>query len=125
MNYSTRTEIRAHREPWIRDTISLHIAQVTIRDGQRSVAIAEPLTLHTLTEEDMTRTQRESLSLTPEEAQQFMDELWRTGIRPTEGAGSVGQLAAIERHLEDMRTLVFKSNTAAQAAARTDARIQK
>ena len=53
----------------------------------------------------------EAFDLTPEEAQQFMDELWRVGVRPTAGAGSVGQLAATERHLEDMRTLVFKSNT--------------
>lgn len=109
MNYlETRTEIRARREPWVRDTISLHIAQVTTRDGQRSVAIAQPLILRTLTEEDMGRTQPETLSITPSDAQQFMDELWRAGIRPTEGAGSVGQLAATERHLEDMRTLVFK-----------------
>ncbi len=109
MNYSTRTEVRAHREPWIRDTISLHIAVITFRDGQRTVAVAEPLVLRTLTEQELSMVQRESFSLTPEEAQQFMDELWRTGIRPTEGAGSVGQLAAVNRHLEDMRTLVFKA----------------
>lgn len=40
--------------------------------------------------------------------QMLMDELWRCGFRPSEGTGSAGSLAATERHLEDMRTLVFK-----------------
>jgi hypothetical protein len=42
-----------------------------------------------------------------DEAQQLIDELWRTGMRPTEGAGSAGQLASTERHLEDMRRITF------------------
>jgi hypothetical protein len=108
---SDRIEIRAHREPWIYDTISLSIAQIRVRDGQRTVSLAQPLTMRTLNEQDMEIVQPEALRITPEDAQQFMDELWRAGIRPTEGAGSVGQLAAVNRHLEDMRTLVFKSNT--------------
>lgn len=40
-------------------------------------------------------------------AQMLMDELWRCGLRPTEGTGSAGSLAATERHLADMRRLVF------------------
>jgi hypothetical protein len=40
-------------------------------------------------------------------AQQLMDELWDCGVRPTNGHGSTGQLAATERHLNDMRDLVF------------------
>ena len=46
--------------------------------------------------------------LTPEEAQQLTDALWEAGARPTNGAGSTGQLAATEYHLEDMRRLVFR-----------------
>lgn len=42
------------------------------------------------------------------EAQVLMDDLWNCGIRPTEGTGSAGSLRATERHLEDMRKLVFK-----------------
>lgn len=41
-------------------------------------------------------------------AQNLMDELWRSGIRPTEGSGSAGSLAATERHLDDMRAIAFK-----------------
>ena len=43
------------------------------------------------------------------QAQQLMDELWTCGLRPTEGSGSAGAMAATQRHLEDMRTLVFKN----------------
>jgi hypothetical protein len=41
-------------------------------------------------------------------AQQLMDELWHCGLRPSEGTGSAGSLAATERHLADMRTVAFK-----------------
>ena len=40
-------------------------------------------------------------------AQQFMDQLWTCGIRPSEGTGSAGQLAATERHLSDMKAIAF------------------
>lgn len=44
-----------------------------------------------------------TLSLTA--AQQLMDALWSCGLRPTEGSGSAGSLAATERHLSDMRNI--------------------
>jgi hypothetical protein len=40
-------------------------------------------------------------------AQALMDDLWTCGLRPSEGSGSAGQLAAVQYHLEDMRRLVF------------------
>lgn len=46
--------------------------------------------------------------LSYEEAQQLMDDLWQCGLRPSEGTGSAGALAATQKHLEDMRKLVFK-----------------
>jgi hypothetical protein len=51
-----------------------------------------------------------TLSLSTEQAQQLMDQLWRCGCRPTEAAGSAGSLAATQKHLEDMRTLVFRAH---------------
>jgi len=107
--FSQRTEIRVHREPWVRDTISIHVAHFTERDGVTKTAVAQPLTMTVLAEDDLGREVAPLLRLRPDEAQQFMDELWRVGIRPTEGSGSVGQLAAVQAHLEDMRTLVFKN----------------
>jgi hypothetical protein len=37
----------------------------------------------------------------------LMDQLWQCGLRPTEGTGSAGSLAATERHLKDMREIAF------------------
>lgn len=42
-------------------------------------------------------------------AQELMDSLWQCGLRPSEGTGSAGSLAATERHLKDMQTIVFKT----------------
>ncbi len=41
-------------------------------------------------------------------AQVLMDDLWNCGLRPSEGSGSAGQLAATQRHLEDCRKLLSK-----------------
>lgn len=48
-----------------------------------------------------------TMTLRPEDAQQLMDQLWSCGLRPTEGSGSAGSLAATERHLKDMQRLTF------------------
>lgn len=108
---SSRIEIRAHRKPWIRDVIAIHVGRITEQNGTCSTEIGEPIVLKTISEEDQCREMPAAMIVTPEEAQQFIDELWRVGIRPTEGAGSVGQLAAVKAHLEDMRTLVFKTES--------------
>ena len=50
-----------------------------------------------------------ALVLQSREGQQLIDALWSCGLRPTEGAGSAGSLAATERHLADMRTIAFAS----------------
>lgn len=42
-----------------------------------------------------------------DEAQELMDTLWACGLRPTQGKQSEGQVAAIERHLADMRAIAF------------------
>ena len=40
------------------------------------------------------------------ELQALMDELWRVGIRPSNGEGNVGQIGATRHHLKDMRKIV-------------------
>lgn len=48
------------------------------------------------------------LKLSQDDAQALMDELWQAGVRPANGVGSVGQLAATETHLKDMRAIAFE-----------------
>ncbi len=48
-----------------------------------------------------------TFKLSYEDAQQLMDDLWQCGLRPSEGTGSAGALAATQEHLDDMRKLVF------------------
>jgi hypothetical protein len=40
-------------------------------------------------------------------AQVLMNDLWRAGLRPTEGSESVGSLLATQKHLADMREIAF------------------
>jgi hypothetical protein len=47
------------------------------------------------------------LTLGMDLAQSLMDELWNCGLRPSEGTGSAGAMAAVQAHLADMRALVF------------------
>lgn len=47
------------------------------------------------------------MTLSPEDGQEIMDCLWRCGLRPIEGSGSAGSLAATERHLSDMKTIAW------------------
>ena len=48
-----------------------------------------------------------AFKLNEKEAQELCDSLWEAGIRPSNGAGSVGQLAATQAHLADMKKLAF------------------
>ena len=48
-----------------------------------------------------------TFKLHSKEAQELMDMLWSSGLRPTQGKNSVGQLEATERHLADMRSIAF------------------
>lgn len=86
---------------WHTDRINM----VMVLRGGRRLAVAEPLTMRTLEEGEIEP--RPTLSLRKAEAQQLIDELWRVGLRPSEGSGSAGSLAATERHLKDMQTITM------------------
>jgi len=101
-------KIRADKGPYFRKRISLLICEEDTR-GQVTAIVKGPLTLHSVTPSEMCceTSDNDILSLEPEAAEQLMDELWACGIRPSNGEGSTGQLAAVNRHLEDMKKLVF------------------
>lgn len=91
-------EIRVYNNPWS-DSISF-----LLKDG---AAVATEIIFET---------PRPGIQLKPnfelsnDAAQRLMDGLWNCGLRPSEGSGSAGMLAATERHLEDFRKLVFKGD---------------
>ena len=80
--------------------------QLIIMDGD---ATAEPIVMK---KRDPGIMLEPSLSIGQEAAQTLMDDLWHCGLRPTEGAGSAGALAATQNHLKDMQRLVFEPRKA-------------
>jgi len=106
--FGHKLEIFCQHEPFSRG-IKFWFKHTDWTPDHMTVSVALPLTLKRLTKEDEGMEMPHSMQLQEGEAQQFMDELWRIGLRPREGSGSAGSLAATERHLADMRALVFKT----------------
>lgn len=77
-------------------------AVVYREDGERFVA--SPVTLDKIGDGAIVHP---TLRISPDAAQALMDSLWQCGLRPTEGSGSAGSLAATERHLADMRGIAI------------------
>lgn len=97
-------KIHAMRDdPWGR-VIAIRYGQETEGVGLR---VAQPVTM---AEVEPGSFVEPFLRLAPHEAQALMDSLWDCGLRPSEGSGSAGALAATQRHLEDMRRLVFQDH---------------
>lgn len=92
-------EFMARREDWS-NGVSLYIRQQTVGVGTQTVVCS-------LIDCKKDEYIAPMLRLSIQEAQQLMDELWQCGLRPTEGAGSAGSLAATERHLTDMRVIAL------------------
>ena len=93
-------ELMARREDWS-DGISIYMRQRTVGVSD---AVALPVTMK---QRDPGLLVEPMLRLGIQGAQQLMDELWQCGLRPTEGTGSAGSLAATERHLGDMQKIAL------------------
>lgn len=96
--YHYQYHVRRHE--WS-DSIALNIAKVI--EG-RHYHMTAPV--FQTVEPDEAMPGDSTLSLTREDAQLLMDDLYRIGIRPSE-VGSVGQISAMQNHLNDMRQLIF------------------
>jgi hypothetical protein len=48
-----------------------------------------------------------TFTLDPGACQALMDSLFASGFRPSQATGSAGQREALEKHLDDMRTIAF------------------
>lgn len=93
-------EVKCRRQAW-NDCIEV---AVFVKD-ERTVRVAEPLTLKELKPGEAISAP--TFSMDNDVAQGLMDELWRCGLRPSEGSGSAGSLAATERHLKDMQAIAL------------------
>lgn len=69
------------------------------------VVIAEPITMSRMPPGTLTHPM---FTMENQAAQSLMDQLWSCGLRPSEGTGSAGSLAATQHHLADMRKIVAK-----------------
>ena len=92
-------EIRAMTAPWYGGI------QLLVKTER---AVGVNVVMRDVSEAERQRDFRPTLWIGMNEAQVLMDDLWNAGLRPTEGTGSAGSLRATERHLEDMRKIVFK-----------------
>lgn len=74
--------------------------------GDKPPSVAQPLTFVPY-DMDAIEPVPPTLTMPMDDAQGLIDELWRCGLRPTEGTGSAGSLAATERHLKDMQAVAM------------------
>ena len=92
-------EVRANQCPWqFKNHIELRIVDYETQ------YVAEPIVMRKVDVGEMIPV---AMHMEPRTAQALMDQLWDCGLRPTEGTGSAGALAATERHLRDMQRLAF------------------
>ena len=87
------------------DPDSIKFYGYQVKSGKRFV-VNKPLELET-TEEPCAM--QPFLIIEKNEAQLLMNDLWDCGLRPSEGSGSACALAAIQKHLKDMKTIAFQA----------------
>ena len=92
-------EVGADRDTWNR-TIRLWIHRLTKDDRRELIA-------HTSILIPDGESAPPTVELAENEAQRLIDALWHCGLRPSEGSGSAGMMAAVQKHLEDMREIAF------------------
>jgi len=81
---------------------------VFARDKRGStLAFPQQIVWEAIAQEDNYVAPEPLFKLDHEEVQSLMDALWDCGIRPSEGMGSAGQLAAVQNHLKDMQKIAF------------------
>lgn len=97
-----KLRIRAVNAPWyagIEILISEHPNQ------HRPYAVATEMVFRQVTPGEFIKP---TCVLDMQDAQQLIDELWQCGLRPSQAQASAGALSATQKHLDDMRALVFK-----------------
>jgi hypothetical protein len=98
----TQIQVRAFRSGNRHNTVSIF---VDCEDGS-TVFSAKPIEFE---QRELYEANSEPyLEIPKHAAQKLIDDLWDCGLRPSEGSGSAGQLAAVQNHLADLRKLLSK-----------------
>ncbi len=97
-------EVRALRHYNRFDGIAIFVDEVR---GDKFF-VAAPLTMEERQPYESDYGPGPTVQLNKHAAQKLMDDLWDCGLRPSEGSGSAGQLAAVQNHLADLRKLLSK-----------------
>ena len=98
-------EIRAATPPWTDGVDILIMERLFLRQPGEARRVVTALTVSDKQQGDFLEP---TLRLDHDMAQQLLDNLWACGLRPTDAKSNPGALSATERHLEDMRRLVFE-----------------
>lgn len=111
MNNEVKIEIRAYRSlEFLRNPIALYISTTDYYPEGMPIGRTPPPRAVTFRDPEPIGSCCQwpcAARLSLAEAQLLMDSLWEAGIRPAAGSGSTGQIAAVQAHLEDMRSLAF------------------
>ena len=98
-------EFRAERRVWS-DSLEIYARQTI--GGQVYAVIADGLKA-VATKNDLAWPVFIALPLIDNAGQSLFDALWSAGFRPNSGESSVAHVNAMQAHLQDLRTLVFKN----------------
>lgn len=99
-------KLRAWMEPYCGGA-HRYIALLVESRGPAGFSIGQPIVLRKMKPEEDGYGPAPTLRISSGSAQQLMDDLWNCGLRPSEGSGSAGQLASVQKHLDDMRRISF------------------
>ncbi len=97
-------KIRAQKAPWY-DGVEILVIHKDTSDSQGRLSVVIDVTFGEVEDPGMEIEPTFHLDYT--NAQLLIDDLWYCGFRPSEGTGSAGALKATEKHLDDMRKIVF------------------
>jgi len=101
--------IRVHRDPcW--DGYPMYWLE---RSNGKTELLQDDLTKREL--EDYEMYQRATAILSHDAVVELMNSLWAAGIRPDDSNTTAGQISATEKHLDDMRKIVFDNFLAKEA----------
>ncbi len=106
--------IFVHRPPW-GDRLEFLLQDRAWNARGNYLAYGLPVQMQMVKPDEIGTAPLATFGLEQAAAQALMDSLWQCGLRPSEGTGSAGAMAATQRHLEDMRQLVAHALNARQA----------